>query len=189
MRTLLITITIATLLNSCAQLQQPASSPGSQGESNIPSRPTQSIQSGQPTEFALELLREREGYSKIVYMGANGNLTAGLGHLLTSDELNRYREGDTVPDDVLARWDREDTAEAWAAAAQQARDIAEPRLTEALFALNYQLGVFWYTDHPSTWAHLEDQNWDAAAAEAENSQWYEQTQVRVEDFQRALNDL
>jgi GH24 family phage-related lysozyme (muramidase) len=143
----------------------------------------------QSRDDALALLRVREGFSDTVYIGANGKPTAGLGHVLSSEERRAFSVGARVPDSLLERWEKEDTAEAWLVAEKQAREIEKPELTAALFAVVYQLGEFWNTEHRNTWAYLRSGNWNRAASEAQNSGWYRQTPIRVRDFQLALRSL
>lgn len=138
---------------------------------------------------ALALLRVREGFSDTVYIGANGKPTAGLGHVLSADERRAYAVGQRVPESVLERWEEEDTATAWRVAEKQAREIEKPELAAALFAVVYQLGEFWNTVHRNTWAYLRSGDWDRAAREAQDSGWYRQTPIRVQDFQLALRSL
>jgi len=142
-----------------------------------------------PPASALARLREREGYSERVYIGANGNLIAGYGHALTDQERARYAEGSRVDPAELARWDAEDTSEAWRVASRQAEELGEPRLTEALFAVVYQLGPNWRDIHKQTWRFLQARQWEAAAREVEDSRWFRQTPLRVRDFQEALRRL
>ena len=115
--------------------------------------------------------------------------TAGLGHILGSDERRAYPVGARVPDSVLERWQKKDTAVAWRVAEQQAREIERPELTAALFAVVYQLGEFWNTEHRNTWGYLRSGDWDRAASEAQDSGWYRQTPIRVRVFQLALRSL
>lgn len=150
---------------------------------------TQSPAAAQPTELALALLREREGYKETVYVDGEGKAIAGLGHKLNSTELSQYPAGTEVPAATLATWEQQDTATAWNIAAEQASEIGEPRLTEGLFAVVFQLGPHWNHEHKQTWKHLKNQQWQSAAEEAQDSAWYRQTPQRVEDFQRALKGL
>ena len=108
---------------------------------------------------------------------------------LTPAELSQYPAGTKVPAATLANWQQQDTEKAWNIAAKQAQQIGEPRLTEGLFAVVFQLGPHWNTVHKQTWTYLKNQQWQKAAAEAQDSAWYRQTPQRVKDFQQALNSL
>ena len=116
-----------------------------------------------PSAAALERLKEHESCLEHVYLGPKGNLTAGCGHKLTEEERGRYELGDAVPGVLVDKWLQADAAVAWAAAKKQAEEIEEPRLLEALFAVNYQLGPFWYTEHKNTWRLLTEARWEEAA--------------------------
>jgi hypothetical protein len=63
------------------------------------------------------------------------------------------------------------------------------RFVEELLSVNYQLGTGWNTVHEQTWAKLLAGQYEAAAKEAANSNWYIQTPKRVEDFQEGIRRL
>lgn len=142
-----------------------------------------------PTPAAIAHLAYREGDRAVVYTGANGRPTAGVGHVLVGDELKRYPLGARVPERVRAGWIKADTALAWQVASAQAQQIGEPCVTETLFAVVYQLGEYWHTVHKKTWGHLLARDWEKAMAEAENSLWNRQTPLRVGDFKAGLQQL
>jgi GH24 family phage-related lysozyme (muramidase) len=140
-------------------------------------------------ESAIELLEQREGSRNIVYVGHNGKLTAGVGHVLDGAERQQYPLGARVPENVIQRWLEADSEGSWDAAVEQANTIKDARLAEPLFAVNYQLGVNWYSIHKNTWALLMKHDWDGVSVEIMNSRWCNQTPVRCNDFERALQAL
>ncbi len=146
--------------------------------------------SGVPQEV-IEHLKLREGWRDAVYLDSVGLPTAGLGHLLTEEEKKQYQVGDTVPAETLEGWAQADTKKAYDAAVSQAATlgVSDPAFVNALAAVNFQLGTNWNTVHTRTWAYLLAHDWEKAAQEAQASTWYEQTPVRVEDFQVALRAL
>lgn len=184
LRSTLVLLLAAVVLVSCTS-QAPQPRPAETGQ---PSKGMCQIGS-EPSKTAMNHLIKREGVSARVYTGANGKPTAGVGHVLSPDELKRYPLGAKVPERVRANWIRADSATAWRVAASQAREIGEPCLTETLFAVVYQLGPYWHTIHKKTWQHLVANDWVKAAAEAEDSLWHAQTKLRVQDFQAGLRNL
>lgn len=143
------------------------------------------------TEDVVNHLSLREGYRRDVYLDSRKLPTVGTGHLLSKSELARYPLGSIVPDRILERWRQEDTAEAYSNAKQKALKLKmdNQELVNALTAVNFQLGTGWHQEHRKTWNYLKDQNWEAAAEEAANSKWFNQTPVRIFDFQRVLLNL
>ncbi|HEX6371316.1 MAG TPA: DUF4157 domain-containing protein [Longimicrobium sp.] len=139
----------------------------------------------------IDLLKLREGWCGAVYVDSEGYETVGMGHKLTAAEKEQYAVGDTVPVETLDAWAQADAESAYAAATSQAATIGvtDARLVNALTPVNFQLGIYWYTKHKKTWAYLQAQDWENAATEAQDSQWYSQTPTRVEDFQTALRAL
>ena len=68
-----------------------------------------------------ELLVLREGKSLKVYKDTLGKPTAGIGHLLTSDEIKKYPLGSLVTEAQVTTWFTKDVADPKATAAQQAK--------------------------------------------------------------------
>lgn len=139
----------------------------------------------------IDLLKLREGFRTDVYLDSLGKETAGLGHLLLPSELHTYPLGSTVPDDVLNEWIEEDTTGCYVAGMNQARQIGstDQSLINALSCVSFQLGGGWYTKFPKCWQFLKAHQWSEAATEAENSEWNNQTPVRVADFTSVLQSL
>jgi len=139
----------------------------------------------------IDLLKLREGFRSDVYLDTVGKPTAGMGHLLSSEELAQYPVGTVVPDDVLNEWIQDDTVACYVAGMSQARQIgsSDSRLINALSCVSFQLGAYWYNKFPHCWNALKAHNWQQAANEAQDSEWYKQTPVRVEDFQNVLYSL
>ena len=139
----------------------------------------------------LAHLRLREGWREEVYLDSEGKPTAGLGHLLLASERAQYKVGDKVPIAILEAWAQADTQKAYDAAQAQASTLGvnSSSFVGALTSVNFQLGTAWNTIHKKTWAYMVEGKWEKAAAEAQDSRWYSQTPVRVQDFQAALRAL
>lgn len=139
----------------------------------------------------LKLIKEREGFSSKVYTDTLGKMTVGYGHLLNKQDALRYHTGEEVPEDVIDSWFFQDTLTAYHAAIAQSLMIGfdDPRLTNALASVSFQLGALWYRRFPKCWAALMANNWKEAALEAEDSAWNRETPVRVKDFTDVLRSL
>jgi hypothetical protein len=55
--------------------------------------------------------------------------------------------------------------------------------------VNFQLGTKWTATFPNTWKMIVNGQYDAAASALDNTEWADQTPVRVQDFQKALRAL
>ncbi len=145
---------------------------------------------GVPAEFIAHL-KVREGWRTKVYLDSRGLPTVGLGHLLTSSQKETYPVGTTVPDNILNGWASQDAKKAYDAASAQASTlgVASEGFIIALASVNFQLGTAWNTKFKKTWTYMTQGEWEKAALECQDSAWYAQTPVRVQDFQAALRAL
>jgi GH24 family phage-related lysozyme (muramidase) len=139
----------------------------------------------------MDHLKLREGWRTAVYLDSRGLPTVGLGHLLTAADKRTYKVGDHVPEDILNAWAQADAKKAYNAGQAQAATlgVSDQSFINALASVNFQLGIGWYTKHKKTWGYLATYEWEKAAREAQDSLWYKQTPVRVQDFQAALRAL
>jgi GH24 family phage-related lysozyme (muramidase) len=146
---------------------------------------------GPVPQEVIDHIKLREGCCEKVYEDSRGLLTAGIGHLLTDKEKTQYKEGDTVPLATRAAWVQADLKKAYDAGAAQASQlgISDQNFINAMASVNFQLGPAWKNEHKKTWAYMVAHEWDKAATEAQDSKWYKQTPVRVQDFQAALRGL
>jgi lysozyme len=145
----------------------------------------------EPTESFLKHLKMREGFKNKVYLDSLGKPTVGVGHLLTEEQNKKYKVGDIVPDNILDKWLEEDSLKAWKAALKQSEDldINDLDFIDSLASVNFQLGTNWFKIHKNTWKFLQTKEYDKAANEAQDSTWFKQTPIRVQDFQKAIRNL
>jgi len=150
-----------------------------------------------PTQSFLDHLKLREGFEAYVYADSLKKLTGGTGHLLTKEELEKYKEGDKIDEATTTRWLKEDSSGAYNAAISQAKEagITDQAFIEALGSVNFQLGTNWRSKMKNAWAAIEAGEFDKAINEikfksgekgTEKSDWFTQTPTRVEDFSAAL---
>lgn len=143
------------------------------------------IKSGVP-DASIALLKKREGFEQAVYRGLNGYLTAGYGHILVEEEKENYKEGTIVPQKIIDEWLDDDAKTSWKAAVEQAFKLGDKRLAAPLFAVNFQLGIYWSRKHPKTMAMLQIGDWPGTIEEIMTSKWCKQTMLRCKDFEKAL---
>ena len=137
-----------------------------------------------------ELLVLREGKSLKVYKDSLGKPTAGIGHLLTPDEIKKYPLGSSVSEAQVTTWFTKDVADAKATAAQQAKElgITDTWFNTVLISVNFQLGDF-KKKFPTTFNLLKTKKYVEAVDALNNSLWNKQTPVRVKDFVDAIKSL
>lgn len=128
----------------------------------------------------------REGCVLEVYKDSLGKDTVGVGHLVVPSDNLSY--GDKISQEVCDKFLEKDSESAWQAANTQAEIIGctAMHFIQALASVCFQLGNSWNLVHKKTWTYLCAHEWDLAAEEVEDSKWYRQTPVRVEDFQEAI---
>ena len=146
----------------------------------------------------LDHLKLREGYREDVYLDTLGNLTCGVGHVLTSEEQTKFATGDAVEVDTINAWLSKDSEKAWYSATQQLHELGLNNLDFllALGSVNFQLGTNWKDKFPSAYKALKDRDYEEAINQISTgsgingqSKWKEQTPVRVEDFVNAIKTL
>ena len=152
-----------------------------------------------PTKEYKEHLKFREGFRNYVYLDSLGKPTAGIGHLLTAEENERYKVGEVVDEKILSSWLEKDSDKAYSAALSQAKEagISNQRFIDALSSVNFQLGTGWRKKMPSAWKAIKSGDFDEAinqiqfksgVPETEKSNWFIQTPKRVVDFSEALKE-
>ena len=135
---------------------------------------------------AKEHLALREGNKSATYLDSRGKPTGGIGHLLTAAEKKLYPKGTEIPQSVRDNWFKEDTAKAYSAAEKQAKEFGNTKLTNALVAVNFQLGSNWKSKFYETYPLIKAGKYDQAIENLKKSDWMKQTPKRVNDFIKAL---
>lgn len=136
----------------------------------------------QVPQYILNSLLTEEGSKDYVYADTQGNLTAGIGHKLVGAELDQYQDGDKLRPGDATQWFENDATKAYEAALSQAQDLGygteDEKFIERLTHANFQLGENWWDKsvNPNalekTWDALKNKNFDTAAKEAIDSNWY-----------------
>lgn len=153
--------------------------------SNSPAYDSGPINENTWGEF-VDHLAVREGIRNDVYEDSRGLLTVGVGHLVRPED--GLSLGDTISDDQIHEFLQDDARSAYRAAIRQAQElgVTDAGLIKGLASVNYQLGNNWTTEHKDTWELMKQGNFAEAAIEAQDSDWADQTPVRVQDLQAAL---
>ena len=126
----------------------------------------------------------REGLRLHWYPDSLGKKTGGYGHL--------WRKGDPlmITQEVADTWLDKDITSARNAAMKLFLQLPyqTQSLLDALVSVCFQLGNAWNLEHKKTWKWMLSGDYMKAVKEAENSDWFRQTPVRVRDFQKALSE-
>ena len=146
-----------------------------------------------------EHIKLREGYKEEVYLDTLKKPTAGIGHLLTKEENEKYPVGTKLDKKIINKWFEEDIEESLDACNSQCTelDIYDKEFKIALTSVNFQLGTRWYKKFPNAWKCLCHKNYQKAIDELmyynkekeEYSLWYKQTPIRVLDFVNAIKHI
>jgi GH24 family phage-related lysozyme (muramidase) len=137
-----------------------------------------------------ELLALREGKKTKVYKDSLGKLTGGIGHLLTPEDLKKFKLGDSISEDQVTAWFNKDVAHAKDTAEKQATElgITDEWAKTVLISVNFQLGDF-KAKFPDTYKVILNKNYTQAIKNLQASAWNKQTPVRVKDFTDVLGKL
>jgi GH24 family phage-related lysozyme (muramidase) len=127
-------------------------------------------------------VRGHEGDRNDVYIDSLGILTVGIGHKVVPADMLRL--GDRISDERKAAFFAQDTQTAFSAALAQAQEAGKytARMIAALAEVNFQLGTGWTKKFANTWKAIKAGNINDAVNRLEQSDWYEQTPVRVAAF-------
>jgi GH24 family phage-related lysozyme (muramidase) len=136
-----------------------------------------------------QLLRQREGVRRKVYLDSLKKPTVGIGHLVTP--ADKLKVGDEITDRQVSEFFRKDSAKALSAARAQAAKagIKDSNFIVYLASVNYQLGTRWNLIFKTAWKLILEGKYEEAAKSLEKTKWYKQTPIRVKDFQKALRSL
>ena len=136
----------------------------------------------QVPQYILDSLIAEEGNKDYVYTDSQGNLTAGVGHKLVGAELDQYQDGDKILPGDSTQWFEDDASRAYEAALKQAEALGygtdNEKFIERLTHTNFQLGENWWNEDVNpralkkTWTALKSRDFDSAAKEAIDSEWF-----------------
>ncbi len=134
----------------------------------------------------IDHLKLREGVRNDVYTDSEGHLTVGVGHRVKPS--NNLRKGDVISGDRLTEFLEQDSIAAYNRAKLQADELGinDKEVIAGLASVNFQLGLDWNKEHKKTWAFMKQGKFKETIPEAADSNWNDQTPIRVKDFQKIL---
>lgn len=128
------------------------------------------------------LISKHEGYRDHVYVDSRGNLTAGIGHLLTD---GHYHVGQKVSVQKINEWFQDDVAQAISGAKRDLGAGAYDRLNEwrkmAVIDMVFNLGAAGFAGFTDTIHAIRIGDYARAANEMLHSAWHHQVGKRAED--------
>lgn len=125
-----------------------------------------------------ESVRESPAGDAISYIDTAGNLTGGIGHLLTPEEKKKYPEGANIPQEVVNKWFEVDIDEA-DKDADRFFKTPNPELKAILINMAFNLGLTKLNEFKKMKAALEAEDFKEAAAQMKDSKWFDQVGVRA----------
>ncbi len=145
-----------------------------------------SVINGDTYQGFIEHIKLREGYENTVYRDNEGNLTVGVGHLVTASD--NLKLGETISDEQVIKLLEHDSIASYNRAKSQADELGinDKEVIAGLASVNFQLGLDWNKEHKDTWALMQKGDFNGAITEVADSKWNDQTRVRVQDFQAVL---
>jgi len=117
--------------------------------------------------------RDKEG-SHMSYNDSEGNLTGGIGHLMTDEEKELYPRGAAIPKDVVDNWFNTDMAEADQdlTSILEAKKVRVPdEVFDILQNMAFNLGKENLLEFKDMWAAVEIGDWQTVSAEMLDSEW------------------
>jgi lysozyme len=155
--------------------------------------PTFAVDGGAKIKVDESSIKQAEGERLESYVDTEGFLTAGIGHKLSDAEKSEYPEGTAVPQKVVDKWFKEDTAEAKAGAERiisaNLLEAAPPEVDQVLTEMVFQLGEAGTKKFVETLDALRIRDYDRAADEMLNSEWAEQTPERAKNASDRIRSL
>jgi lysozyme len=133
--------------------------------------------------MAREMIKEHEGKRLDVYKDSRGKKTVGYGHLIDEDspeDIRNLKVGEEISAERAEQLFNQD----YAYHARAAKEIpgfsrASESQKEALIDLTFNMGPNWYKNFPKFAEAFEAGNYEQAAKELKNSDWYDQVGRRA----------
>jgi len=137
-----------------------------------------------------DLLRSSEGVREESYLDSKGNLTGGIGHLMSAEERKQYPEGSAIPKEVVDKWFKEDTA----TAAKESKELIDEHIgeevpkevEEILFDMTFNMGKSRLSKFKKTFAAIKNKDYIEAAMEMLDSNWARDVKGRSNDLARRM---
>lgn len=151
-----------------------------------------------PTE--ANQIESDEGVTKnskgqhIAYLDTLNRPTLGHGHLMTKEEIKKYPIGSVVPDKLVEELWKKDLDEHWDIVRTFQKDGTIPKDTpneviDILFNMAFNLGETKLRGFPGMLGAINRKDWQAAADEMVDSQWYGQVGDRSKRLVRRMRNV
>jgi len=137
-----------------------------------------------------DTLRSSEGVREESYLDTKGNLTGGIGHLMSEGERKQYPEGTKIPKEVVDKWFKEDTARA----EKESKELIDEHIGEEvpkeveniIFDMTFNMGKSGLSKFKKTFAAIKDKDYTEAAMEMLDSDWARDVKGRANDLARRM---
>lgn len=135
-------------------------------------------------------VRNSEG-SHVSYPDSLGNLTGGIGHLMTDVEQKEFPVGAAIPDSVVDKWFTADTKSAESQTNAIIKDFAleeeSDEVKQILFNMTFNLGEQGLRGFEKMLPALSRKDHREAAIEMKDSVWFGQVKSRGVDLVSRMN--
>lgn len=161
-------------------------------EQEVPKRPDKPLINTQGDVSQLhaehKAIRKDEGAVRnkdgqhVAYNDSKGFPTGGIGHLLTKQEKETYPEGKEIPDEIANAWFKEDMDEAVGGVDRMLEDrkVDLPEAAyDVLVNMTFNMGRGGVEEFTKMWDALEIGDYETAAAEMRDSQWFDEVGNRA----------
>ena len=125
-------------------------------------------QTGESSQIILD-----EGEKTTSYIDTRGNLTGGIGHLMTKEEQEKYPKGTKIPKEVIDAWYKEDLNKAQVGANNLVPEAPE-EVKNIVTNMVFNMGEAGVKKFEKMLEAIDKKEWNTAANEMKKSAWYSQ---------------
>lgn len=150
-------------------------------------------------EKEIAQLRIHEGETRnkagehVSYPDSLGNLTGGIGHLMSDSEIKTYPIGTAIPDKVVDKWFRDDVANAEKGTNNIIKSFAleesPDEVKQILFNMTFNMGEQGLRSFTNTLPAISRKDYRDAATRMEKSKWFGQVKSRGVDLVSRMNAM
>tara|TARA_R110002020_G_scaffold39742_2_gene117746 strand:- start:443 stop:3895 length:3453 start_codon:yes stop_codon:yes gene_type:complete len=144
---------------------------------------------GMSLETESHKVRRHEGSVQSTYKDTEGNLTGGVGHLLTADEKKQYPLGAEIPEHVTEEWFARDMAEAEQDALALLDDGQPEEVVDIVTNMAFNMGRSRLSGFRKMFAAISERDYERAADEMLDSKWAKQVKGRAEELAQRMENV
>jgi GH24 family phage-related lysozyme (muramidase) len=135
-----------------------------------------------PHSVIYKRTKEEEGREAKVYADILGKYTAGLGHLMSPEEIRLYPKGSIVPEWQIKEWEQKDIKRVHDYCVKKASENSnyeKPNVAKVIFDMSFQLGDNGCDGFEKMHKAIQEGRFEDAAEELMKSKYAGQTPKRA----------